>query len=56
VLFRSAQAQWITDKLASYVAGGPFPPFCRALGLVLFDSINPIKNTFTQMNMGLGVL
>lgn len=50
------QTQWITDALASYVAGGPFPKSVRALGVTLFDSLSPLKKAFTQMNMGLGVL
>lgn len=50
------QTGWITDKLASYVAGGPFPKPVRALGLILFDSIPPLRRVFTRMNMGLGVL
>lgn len=50
------QTQWMTDTLATYVAGGPFPKSIRALGVTLFDSLSPLKNAFTRMNMGLGVL
>lgn len=51
-----AHTIWITDKLASYVSGGPFPLPLRALGIVLFDSLPPLKRAFTNLNTGLGVI
>lgn len=50
------QTIWMTDKLASYVSGGPFPLPLRALGILLFDGISPLKKMFTHLNTGLGVI
>lgn len=49
------QARWMTDKLASYVSGGPFPLPMRALGMMVFDSMPFFKKTFTKMSTGLGI-
>lgn len=49
------QARWMTDKLASYVSGGPFPLPLRGLGMMIFNTLPFLKKTFTKVNAGLGL-
>jgi 2-octaprenyl-6-methoxyphenol hydroxylase len=49
------QIRWMTDALASYVSGGPFPLILRGLGLSIFDHVPFLKRTFTKISTGLGV-
>lgn len=53
---RSADQQRIifaTDKIARYMSGGSLPNWLQALGITLFDCLNPIKYKFTRISMGL---